>query len=275
MRIHTLDPEDFKECKFFKTLEELKHSNFIYAPSEKIYNTLVKIFFSNLFQIDGILHSEVDKHPITLSIIELGKLLDLPHEDHLTKLDEKANSLSAATSSSDVRIAALAASINFVQCLSNPSDRDRFHIKIEMHLVISVGESKTNGNMTFDVRGGFLLLFFDNITIFLCKGNSGGNQMVQEGALTALASVADSSQEKFQKYYDAVTPYLKAILLNSNDKSNRMLRAKAMECISLVGMAVGKEKFRDDAKQVMDVLMSLQQSQLDADDPTASYMLQV
>ncbi|KAL5079753.1 hypothetical protein RYX36_008174 [Vicia faba] len=36
----------------------------------------------------------------------------------------------------------------------------------------NVGERKTNGNMTFDVRGGFLLLFFDNITIFLCKGNS-------------------------------------------------------------------------------------------------------
>ena len=45
-------------------------------------------------------------------------------------------------------------------------------------------------------------------------------------------------------------PYLKAILVNATDKSNRMLRAKAMECISLVGMAVGKEKFRDDAKQV-------------------------
>lgn len=45
-------------------------------------------------------------------------------------------------------------------------------------------------------------------------------------------------------------PYLKAILMNATDKSNRMLRAKAMECISLVGMAVGKEKFREDAKQV-------------------------
>lgn len=45
-------------------------------------------------------------------------------------------------------------------------------------------------------------------------------------------------------------PYLKAILVNANDKSNRMLRAKSMECISLVGMAVGKDKFRDDAKQV-------------------------
>ena len=39
--------------------------------------------------------------------------------------------------------------------------------------------------------------------------------------------------------------------MNATDKSNRMLRAKAMECISLVGMAVGKEKFRDDAKQVI------------------------
>lgn len=45
-------------------------------------------------------------------------------------------------------------------------------------------------------------------------------------------------------------PYLKDILVNAKDKSNRMLRAKSMECISLVGMAVGKEKFRDDAKQV-------------------------
>ncbi|CAH8256820.1 unnamed protein product [Arabidopsis lyrata] len=101
-----------------------------------------------------------------------------------------------------------------------------------------------------------------------------GKQMVQEGALTALASVADSSQELFQKYYDAVMPYLKAILVNANDKANRMLRAKSMECISLVGMAVGKEKFMDDAKQVMEVLMSLQGSQLETDDPTTSYMLQ-
>ncbi|KAK6925778.1 Importin repeat 4 [Dillenia turbinata] len=99
-------------------------------------------------------------------------------------------------------------------------------------------------------------------------------QMVQEGALTALASVADSSQEHFQKYYDAVMPCLKTILMNANDGSSRMLRAKAMECISLIGMAVGKEKFRDDAKQVMEVLMSFQGSHMEADDPMTSYMLQ-
>ncbi|XP_064967716.1 uncharacterized protein LOC103986945 [Musa acuminata AAA Group] len=101
-----------------------------------------------------------------------------------------------------------------------------------------------------------------------------GKQMVQEGALTALASVADLSQENFQKYYDAVMTYLKVILVNATDKSNRMLRAKSMECISLVGMAVGKEKFKNDAKQVMEVLMTLQGSQMETDDPTTIYMLQ-
>ena len=45
-------------------------------------------------------------------------------------------------------------------------------------------------------------------------------------------------------------PYLKTILMNATDKSKRMLRAKSMECISLVGMAVGKDKFKEDARQV-------------------------
>ncbi|KAL1832006.1 hypothetical protein DCAR_0102023 [Daucus carota subsp. sativus] len=129
-------------------------------------------------------------------------------------------------------------------------------------------------NFSENCTPDILTPYLDGIVSKLLVLLQNGKQMVQEGSLTALASVADSSQEQFQKYYDAVMPYLKTILVNANDKSNRMLRAKAMECISLVGMAVGKEKFRDDAKQVMDVLMSLQGSQLETDDPTTSYMLQ-
>ncbi|KAK9169628.1 hypothetical protein Syun_001768 [Stephania yunnanensis] len=129
-------------------------------------------------------------------------------------------------------------------------------------------------NFSENCTPDILTPYLDGIVSKLLVLLQNGKQMVQEGALTALASVADSSQEHFKKYYDAVMPYLKAILINANDKSNRMLRAKAMECISLVGMAVGKDKFRDDAKQVMEVLMSLQGSQMEADDPTISYMLQ-
>lgn len=129
-------------------------------------------------------------------------------------------------------------------------------------------------NFSENCTPDILLPYLDGIVSKLLVLLQNGKQMVQEGALTALASVADSSQEHFEKYYDAVMPYLKAILVNATDKANRILRAKSMECISLVGMAVGKDKFRDDAKQVMEVLMSLQGSQLETDDPTSSYMLQ-
>ncbi|KAG6595497.1 importin-5-like [Cucurbita moschata] len=129
-------------------------------------------------------------------------------------------------------------------------------------------------NFSENCTPNILTPYLDGIVSKLLVLLQNGKQMVQEGALTALASVADSSQEHFQKYYDAVMPYLKAILVNASDKSNRMLRAKSMECISLVGMAVGKDKFKEDAKQVMDVLLSLQGSPMEADDPTTSYMLQ-
>lgn len=70
-------------------------------------------------------------------------------------------------------------------------------------------------------------------------------------------------------------PYLKAILINANDKANRMLRAKSMECISLVGMAVGKDKFRDDAKQVTinNMLYIVLGSRLTMRDPLFIYLV--
>ncbi|KAM5584469.1 importin-5 [Rosa sericea] len=96
-------------------------------------------------------------------------------------------------------------------------------------------------------------------------------QMVQVEALTALASVVVSFPEQFQKYYEVVMIPLRAMLL---DATNNLVWSKSVECISLVGMAVGKEKFRDDAKKVMEVLISSQGFQMEADDPTTSCMLQ-
>ncbi|GJW24319.1 importin-5-like protein, partial [Tanacetum coccineum] len=118
-------------------------------------------------------------------------------------------------------------------------------------------------NFSENCTHDFLTPYLDGIVGKRLVLLQNGKQMVQEGALTALASVADSSPVP-----------LHPILINANDKANHMLRAKAMECISLVGMAVGKDKFRYDAKQVMEVLMSLQGSQMEADDPTTNHVLQ-
>lgn len=48
-------------------------------------------------------------------------------------------------------------------------------------------------------------------------------QKVPEGSLTILAPIVDSSLEKIQIFYYAVFPYLRTILVNSGDKSKRML----------------------------------------------------
>ena len=47
-----------------------------------------------------------------------------------------------------------------------------------------------------------------------------------------------------------------------------------MECISLIGVAVGKERFGPDAKEVMEILITTQTSALEPDDPQVSFLLQ-
>ena len=51
---------------------------------------------------------------------------------------------------------------------------------------------------------------------------------------------------------------LRSCLELASDKSQKMLRAKALECISLVGMAVGKDIFREDAHAVMRFMQLMQ-----------------
>ena len=53
---------------------------------------------------------------------------------------------------------------------------------------------------------------------------------------------------------------LRQILGHANDKTHQMLRAKALECISLVGMAIGRDRFREDAHAVLQYMQSLQVS---------------
>ena len=53
-------------------------------------------------------------------------------------------------------------------------------------------------------------------------------------------------------------PLLRHILSAASDRAHALLRAKALECISLVGMAVGREQFREDAHRVMQFMQTLQ-----------------
>ncbi|XP_019259685.1 PREDICTED: importin-5-like isoform X2 [Nicotiana attenuata] len=119
-----------------------------------------------------------------------------------------------------------------------------------------------------------LIPYLDGIVNKLLVLVQNGKQMVQQEALYALSRITESVKEHFRTYYDTVMPYLKTLLRNTDLTSDLILRARAIECISCVGSAVGREIFREDAEQVMEVLMiSLQGLQVKGDEPPTAYLL--
>ncbi|XP_067014129.1 importin-5 [Anabrus simplex] len=101
-----------------------------------------------------------------------------------------------------------------------------------------------------------------------------GTKLVLEQVVTTIASVADTSEEQFVAYYDRLMPCLKYIIQNATTPDLKMLRGKAIECVSLIGLAVGPEKFMRDASEVMDMLLKTQtEGDLPDDDPQTSYLI--
>ncbi|CAH2099620.1 unnamed protein product [Euphydryas editha] len=102
-----------------------------------------------------------------------------------------------------------------------------------------------------------------------------GTKLVLEQIVTTIASVADTVEKEFVEYYDRLMPCLKYIIANATTDEFKMLRGKTIECVSLIGLAVGEEKFMSDASEVMDLLLKThtEGEQLPADDPQTSYLI--
>ncbi|TPR01653.1 hypothetical protein CAN33_0040380 [Aspergillus niger] len=96
---------------------------------------------------------------------------------------------------------------------------------------------------------------------------------VQEQALSTIATIADSAENAFEQYYDTLMPLLFNVLKEEQSKEYRLLRAKAMECATLIALAVGKEKMGQDALNLVQLLGNIQQNIVDADDPQSQYLL--
>lgn len=98
-------------------------------------------------------------------------------------------------------------------------------------------------------------------------------RFVQEQALSTIATVADSAESAFAKYYSTLMPLLFNVLREEQAKEYRLLRAKAMECSTLIALAVGKERMGADAVALVQLLGKIQQNIMDDDDPQANYLL--
>ena len=96
---------------------------------------------------------------------------------------------------------------------------------------------------------------------------------VQEQALSTIATIADSAESAFIRYYDTLMPLLFNVLRAEQSKEFRLLRAKAMECATLIALAVGKEKMGQDAFDLVQILGNIQAGISEDDDPQAQYLL--
>ncbi|KAH3756059.1 Karyopherin beta 3 [Pelomyxa schiedti] len=91
------------------------------------------------------------------------------------------------------------------------------------------------------------------------------NVYVQEETVGAISTAAHSLKLGFTPFYNTFVPHLKNIMGTARSVSLRKLRAKAIESLTLIGIAVGHERFEEDAREIMNAIVQTQV--VSADDP--------
>ena len=83
--------------------------------------------------------------------------------------------------------------------------------------------------------------YLDDLLSRLLNLLSNEKRFVMEQALSTIATIADSAETAFAKYYDTLMPLLFTVLRGEQSKDFRLLRAKAMECATLIGISTHRD----------------------------------
>ena len=150
---------------------------------------------------------------------------------------------------------------NIIPVLNSPEPRFQAHAAAALVNFCEEAERKILEPYLADLLQHLLLLLRSQ------------KRYVQEQALSTIATIADSAETAFIHYYDTLMPLLFNVLKEEQSKEYRLLRAKAMECATLIALAVGKGKMGQDALDLVQLLGHIQQNIVDADDPQSQYLL--
>ena len=90
-------------------------------------------------------------------------------------------------------------------------------------------------NFCEEAERSILEPYLDDLLSHLLSLLRSPKRFVQEQALSTIATIADSAETAFGKYYDTLMPLLFDVLRQEQSKEFRLLRAKAMECATLIG----------------------------------------
>ncbi|KAJ6412799.1 hypothetical protein OIU84_005780 [Salix udensis] len=109
--------------------------------------------------------------------------------------------------------------------------------------------------------------YLDEIISKLLRCLQKGKQLLKQWALSALAAIAKSSQDRFLDYYRTVMPYLNFVMMKARGESNGLLLSATISCMTAIWTGIVKDKFSDDTQQAVQLLASTPISNLDIHDP--------
>ncbi|KAF8822042.1 HEAT repeat-containing protein [Cardiosporidium cionae] len=96
--------------------------------------------------------------------------------------------------------------------------------------------------------------------------------LVREQAVTAIAVTAAVIEEDFMEFYSTVMPSIMKIVEKCTEKGDRTCRGRAIECISIVGLSVGPERFMLDSQPAMNALLQIARGGFEDDDPVKEFI---
>ncbi|KAL0244707.1 hypothetical protein GEMRC1_008789 [Eukaryota sp. GEM-RC1] len=135
----------------------------------------------------------------------------------------------------------------YIKLLSDPSRRVRIHATSSL---INFAEEAPRDTIE---------PYIDALTSAVFPLLDAPMKLGKEQAVTALAALAKSCGAGFVKMYDKLMPYLVTIMMNAMDPDMQTLRGKSIECMSLIAVAVGREKFSPDSEQIIRHLLEISQ----------------
>lgn len=86
--------------------------------------------------------------------------------------------------------------------------------------------------------------------------------------------MASKAGDLFIHYYNIFIPLIKDVLEHTHGPEYRLLRGKAFECISTIGIAVGKEVFLPDANDILKQLQATKIDEFGSDDSNCDFLLE-
>ena len=102
-----------------------------------------------------------------------------------------------------------------------------------------------------------------------------GISLVRENALSTISAIAESARHHYQPYFEKSVPIIYEIMKTHNQPEYKQLRGQCIECITVMGTAVGKDYFKRFASEIVDLMVHIQKNDVAADslDPQKCYIL--